>query len=123
MKNSLILILGVSLLGLLGEIIYKLVPQYYFPLYIAIPLFFIVIGIVTIPILGKAMQMGPQKFQMIFMLSKAIKLFISIILCMLYCFLIKENIVSFLLTFSLFYVAYTILEVIISININKEFKK
>ena len=123
MKNCLLLVLGISILGMIGAGVYTRFPQYYFPLYTAIPLYFIVIGVLTIPILNKAMQMGHQKFQMAFMLSKAIKLFITILLCVLYVVFIKENMVSFLLALSLFYVAYTILEVIISININKELKK
>ena len=123
MKNSLFLVLGISILGMIGAGIYTCFPQYYFPLYTAIPLYFILIGVLTIPILNKAMQMGHKKFQMAFMLSKAIKLFITILLCVLYVVFIKENMVSFLLALSLFYVAYTILEVIISININKELKK
>lgn len=123
MKNCLLLVLGISILGMIGAGVYTWLPQYYFPLYTAIPLYFIVIGVLTIPILNKAMQMGHQKFQMAFMLSKAIKLFITILLCVLYVVFIKENMVSFLLALSLFYVAYTILEVIISININKELKK
>ena len=123
MKNCLLLVLGISILGMIGAGVYTWFPQYYFPLYTAIPLYFIVIGVLTIPILNKAMQMGHQKFQMAFMLSKAIKLFITILLCVLYVVFIKENMVSFLLALSQFYVAYTILEVIISININKELKK
>ena len=76
---------------MIGAGVYTWFPQYYFPLYTAIPLYFIVIGVLTIPILNKAMQMGHQKFQMAFMLSKAIKLFITILLCVLYVVFIKEN--------------------------------
>jgi hypothetical protein len=123
MKNNLLLVAGMAMLGAIGAAIFTHFPEYYFPLYTAIPLFFIVIGIISMQIMRKAASMEAQKFQMLFLLNKVIKFFTIIIICVVYALFVKENLISFLLTFSLFYIVYTILEVIVSININKDLKQ
>ncbi len=54
-----------------------------------------------------------------FMQLKAIKLFISLMVLLLYCFIVAEQTFAFLITFFLFYIIYLIVETIVFYAKNK----
>jgi predicted neutral ceramidase superfamily lipid hydrolase len=69
-----------------------------------------------------ATKKSGQKYFNTFMIMKTVKLLSLIIVCGLYLLLIKEQAISFLITFVLFYIIYTIFEAQVSIKLNKKTK-
>ena len=98
------------------------VAQYYFFLYPYISIFFFLMGSFSIFSMLTAAKKENRKYFNAFMIVKMIKLFSIIIAVALYAMFIRENIVSFLLTFFAYYVVYSIFEAYISMKLNKEGK-
>lgn len=91
-------------------------PEYLFPLLIAIPLFFILIGYLSIrfvyskPTVSIAMWMGVKTF----------KILLSLIIILLYVVLIKEQSVSFLFSYLYYFLTYLAFEIWMMYAINKK---
>ena len=105
---------------IIGYVIFKMViPQYYFPLYPYIAVFFFSLGTFTIFSMLNATKKDSRKYFNTFMIIKIIKFLSIIIVTALYALLIKENVSSFLFTFFAYYVIYTIFEAYVSTKLNK----
>lgn len=91
-------------------------PEYYFPLLVAIPLFFILFGSLVLHFV----YLKPSPSIIILMGAKVVKILISLVLIILYVFLIKENSVSFLISFLLYFLVYLIFETILLNKFNKK---
>lgn len=98
------------------SIIKSCFPEYYFPLLVTIPLFFIIFGSLALHFV----YLKPSPSILILMGVKVVKILISLILILLYVFLIKENAVSFLISFLLYFLVYLIFETILLNKFNKK---
>jgi len=112
------LIIGLIALTLLCFIIgflilHYLFPQNYFKLYPLIPIYFFLITLLEIEIIAKYKEKEFATIANKYMQLKAIKLFISLTVLLLYCFIVAEQILVFLVTFLLFYIIYLVAETII----------
>ncbi len=112
------LIVGLIALTLLCFIIGFLIlhyifPQNYFKLYPLIPIYFFLITLLEIEIIAKHKEKEFATIANKYMQLKAIKLFISLTVLLLYCFIVAEQILVFLVTFLLFYIIYLVAETII----------
>jgi len=96
------------------------IAQYYFFLYPYISVFFFLLGSISIFSMLNATKRENRKYFNAFMIIKMIKLFSIIIAVALYAMFVRENIVSFLLTFFAYYVIYSIFEAYISMKLNKD---
>jgi len=86
--------------------------QFYLPIFPYLIAFFVSISVLVHFILLKASNYRIAKFSTFFMGSVTLKLFMYIIFLVVYVLLDKENAVSFLITFFVFYLAFTIFETI-----------
>ena len=98
------LIVGLIALTLLCFIIGFLIlhyifPQNYFKLYPLIPIYFFLITLLEIEIIAKYKEKEFATIANKYMQLKAIKLFISLTILLLYCFIVAEQILAFLVTF------------------------
>jgi hypothetical protein len=91
-------------------------PEYLFPYLIAIPLFFILIGYLSIrfvytkPAVSITMWMG----------VKTLKILISLIIILLYIILVKEQSISFLFSYLYYFLTYLVFETWMMYAINKK---
>ncbi len=92
-------------------------PQLAFFDYPLIPLFFFVIGIVSIHILTGLKIDKPNKLLNTFMLVRGIKMFLALILTTIYWLLDRAEIKSFAIMMVVFYLCYLFLETYIYIKL------
>ena len=92
-------------------------PQLAFFDYPLIPLFFFVIGIVSIHILTGLKIDRPNKLLNTFMLVRGIKMFLALILTTIYWLLDRAEIKSFAIMMVVFYLCYLFLETYIYIKL------
>lgn len=91
-------------------------PEYLFPYLIAIPLFFILVGYLSIrfvytkPAVSITMWMG----------VKTLKILISLIIILLYIILVKEQSISFLFSYLYYFLTYLVFETWMMYAINKK---
>jgi hypothetical protein len=91
-------------------------PEYLFPLLITIPLFFILIGFLSI----RFIYSKPSIPIMLMMGVKTLKILVSLIVILLYVVLIKEQSVSFLFSFLYYFISYLAFETWMMYMINKK---
>jgi len=109
---------------IIGYVVFRAVlPQYYFPLYPYIAVFFFSLGTVTIFSILNATKKDSRKYFNIFMIIKTVKLLSIIMVVALYALLVKENTISFLFTFFAYYVIYSVFEAYVSTKLNKDENK
>ncbi|WP_080904718.1 hypothetical protein [Parabacteroides sp. Marseille-P3160] len=106
-----------------GVILYDLLPSEYFIWYPWIPLFYITMGIMLIAILKYCEKQSNQMMLNIYLLTRVLKLFLTIILMILYVFYVEDHRESFLLTIGIFYIVYLILETKFFFTFEKSLKK
>jgi hypothetical protein len=96
-------------------------PEQLFPLMVAIPLFFIVFGWLAL----RFAYLKPSVSIGLLMGIKSSKIILSIILILLYVLLVKDHSVSFLVSFSLYFLTYLTFEtwMLYSVNKKKSIKK
>ena len=92
-------------------------PQLAFFDYPLIPLFFFVIGIVSIHILTGLKIDKPNKLLNTFMLVRGIKMFLALILTTIYWLLDRAEIKSFAIMMVVFYLCYLFLETYIYVKL------
>lgn len=92
-------------------------PQLAFFDYPLIPLFFFVVGIVSIYILTGLEADRPNKLLNVFMLLRGIKMFLALILTTIYWLVDRAEIKSFAIMMVAFYLCYLFLETYIYIKI------
>jgi len=91
-------------------------PEYLFPMLIAIPLLFILIGFFSIRFVYTRPNVSVAKLMGV----KAIKFMISLIVILLYIFVVKEQSVSFLFSFLYYFLTYLVFETLMMYAINKK---
>ena len=97
-------------------------PQLAFYDYPLIPLFFLIIGIITIYILTGLKIENRNKLFNIFMLIRGIKMFLALAITTIYWLLDKAEIKSFAIMMVVFYLCYLFLETFFYINIETWYK-
>ena len=78
-------------------------PAHYFEWYPFIPVFFYLFGWFTIYMFEACRRYAPQKMQLVYLGTKAIKMLFSLMLLLIYALKIEEKKVEFFLTFFGFY--------------------
>lgn len=110
--------------GIIGGIIlHDLLPSEYFIWYPWIPLFYLSLGIALIAVFSYCEKQKSQMILNIYLLTRVLKLFLTIILMVLYVLYVDDHIKSFLLTIGIFYFVYLILETKFFFTFEKSLKK
>ena len=78
-------------------------PERYFGWYPFIPVFFYIFGWYTISMFEACRRFAPQKIQLVYLGSKAIKMVFSLMVLLIYALKVGEHKVEFFLTFFGFY--------------------
>ena len=91
-------------------------PEYMFPLLTAIPLYFLLIGFLSIRFVYTKPSVSITKL----MGLKTLKILVSMIVILLYVVLIKEQSVSFLFSFLYYFLTYLVFETWMMYAINKK---
>lgn len=93
--------------GVLGALILHYIkPGYYFGGYPLIPVFFYLFDVLYIYAFDACRHYAPEKMVMFFLVAKVLKLIVSVLLLIIYCVLVPDSAIEFLLTFSVFYLGY-----------------
>ena len=79
-------------------------PILYFEWYPFIPVFFYIFGWFTIYMFEACRKYAPQKIQLVYLGTKGIKMFFSLMMLLIYAVKVEEKKVEFFLTFFCFYV-------------------
>ena len=88
----------------IGLAIATWMPEHYFEWYPFIPVFFYIFGWFTIYMFEACRRYAPQKIQLVYLGTKGIKMFFSLIILLIYAVKVEEKKVEFFLTFFVFYI-------------------
>lgn len=88
----------------IGPAIAIWIPEHYFEWYPFIPVFFYIFGWFTIYMFEACRRYAPQKIQLVYLGTKGIKMFFSLIILLIYAVKVEEKKVEFFLTFFVFYI-------------------
>lgn len=106
-----------------GWLFHALLTQYYFVFYPFVPLFFFIIGVLTISIFVSVDKTNPGKLVNVYMLIKMIKMLLSAIFALVYIIGIKDNNLSFGVVFAIYYLIYLGLETYFYSRMEKAIKR
>jgi L-asparagine transporter-like permease len=87
----------------IGPVIATWMPEHYFEWYPFIPVFFYIFGWFTIYMFEACRRDAPHQIQWVYMGSKAIRLFFSLGILLIYAVKVEEKKTEFFLTFAGFY--------------------
>jgi len=107
----------------IGALLYYVFPQFYPNWYFEIVFFFIVLESALMSfVVSSSKTSSSKKMVNVYMLTKVIKVIVSLIFITIYALAVKENIKSFVLVFISFYVLYIIAETYLFSKIEKRLK-
>lgn len=107
---------------IIGMIFYSLAPaEYYSPAFPFLLAFFMLASIVVYYFMLKSIEKRPARFVNTFMLTTMAKLFIYLGAMITYALLNREEAMSFIVTFFIMYIVYTIVEVSALLRVNRDF--
>lgn len=99
------------LLGTAGAGVLRFLdPGHYFGGYPLIPVYFFLYGVFYIYMFDACRRHAPQRMVMLFLGMKVMKFIISVLLLIIYCAVVPDSAVAFMLTFVAFYLGYLIYE-------------
>lgn len=87
-----------------GPVIATCMSEHYFEWYPFIPMFFYIFGWFTIYMFEACRKYAPKKIQLVYLGTKAIKMFFSLIILLIYSVKVEDKKVEFFLTFFGFYI-------------------
>ena len=87
----------------IGPVLATWFPEHYFEWYPFIPVFFYIFGYFDISIFEFCRRYAPQKMQLVYLGTKAVKMLFSLMVLLIYAVKIEEKKVEFFLTFFVFY--------------------
>lgn len=93
-----------------GPAIAQWMPEHYFSWYPFIPVFFYLFGWFTIYVFEGCRKYAPEKMQLVYLGTKAIKMMFSLIVLLVYAMKVEEKKVEFFLTFFGFYILTLVFE-------------
>lgn len=120
---GLLTILTLVSAGAGAMILNRTLPEYYFEAYPFIPVYFYILGLLSLLMFDAYKRFPPQKVLLLYMAMKVMKMILSLILILIYCMIVHEEIKSFLLTFVSFYLVYLIVETSFFFKMNGVRKK
>ena len=94
----------------IGPILATWFPEHYFTWYPFIPVFFYLFGWFNISVFEFCRKWAPQKMQLVYLGTKAIKMLFSLMVLLVYSVKVDEKIVEFFLTFFAFYLISLVFE-------------
>ena len=94
----------------IGPAIAIWLPEHYFEWYPFIPVFFYIFGWFSISMFEACRRYAPQKMQLVYLSTKGIKMFFSLIILLIYAVKVEEKKVEFFLTFFAFYIISLVFE-------------
>ena len=94
----------------IGPAIAAWMPEHYFEWYPFIPVFFYIFGWFEISIFEFCRRYAPQKMQLVYLGTKAIKMLFSLMVLLIYAIKVEEKKVEFFLTFFVFYIISLVFE-------------
>lgn len=97
-------------LSLVVGLVYLFIPERYFVWFPVIPAFFFLYGLFNISMFAMAFRMGEDKIIPMFLINKSIKLISSILIVVVYCFVVRHEVLSFIAAFVAFYIPFLIME-------------
>lgn len=109
-------------LCVIGLVVFNFfIPEYYQPKFPFLLLFFYLLSLIVQYFLYKIAKMNMLRFSARFMAITMSKMFVLIIMALVYILLNKEGAVAFIVVFFLLYVTFTILEIqdIMKVNAKK----
>ena len=116
------LVTGVyAVIALVSWIVLKwLTPPQYFGWYPAISIFYLVMGLILTYLLDRARKTYPDKLLNVFMLTKTVKFFLTILFLFLYVFYHPADKMQFSISLMCNYIIYSFLEMYIYFLYNKK---
>ena len=96
--------------GVGGVTYFSLVPEHYFGGYPLIPVFFYIFGVFNIYMFDACRRFAPEKMLLLHLAMKVLKMILSVIVLVIYCMVVREEAVAFLLTFIVNYLIYLVFE-------------
>lgn len=94
----------------IGPALYHWMPEHYFEWYPFIPTFFYIFGWFNINMFEACRRFAPQKIQLVYLGTKGIKMFLSLIVLLIYAVKVEEKKVEFFITFFVFYIISMVFE-------------
>lgn len=94
----------------IGPAIAMWMPEHYFGWYPFIPVFFYIFGWFDISIFEACRRLAPKRMQLVYLGTKALKMFFSLIVLLVYSVKVEEHKVEFFLTFFVFYLISLVFE-------------
>lgn len=125
-RNYLIILTLLSLVTGIGGalILHYGLPEHYFSSYPLIPIYFYVFGFIFIYLFERVRRNIQSKTLLLYASLRMMKLMVSIIMLVLYGYLVGTQIKDFLFTFIIFYLIYLIFETLFFFNFEiKESKR
>jgi hypothetical protein len=110
--------------SIIGYAFFKIVlPEYYFPFYPYIIIFYFLLGTVTITTIFNVSKKESKKYLNAFMILRTAKLMTIILFAVTYAIVAPRNtVISFLFAFFIFYLIYSIYETYVSTKLNRDNK-
>ena len=87
----------------IGPVLATWFPEHYFEWYPFIPVFFYIFGYFDISIFEFCRRYAPQRMQLVYLGTKAIKMLFSLMVLLIYAVKVEEKKAEFFLTFFVFY--------------------
>ncbi len=108
----------------IGALLYYFFPQFYPAWYFQIVSFFLIFEVALVSyVVAQSMKVSSKKMVNVYMLTKVVKIVISLIFIGIYAIAVKENIKTFVLVFIVFYLLYLLAETIIFSKLEKYIKE
>lgn len=92
--------------GVGGWAYYMFNPHHYFSGYPLIPLFYFVLGALMIYVVERCRYRMPERLSMVYLLIRALRMIVSVLVMLVYCIAVREEARAFLLTFIANYIIY-----------------
>lgn len=115
---------GLIIGALVGALLYYVFPQFYPDWYFGIVFFFLIMEVVIMNfVISKSAKVDSKKMVNVYMLTKVVKILVSLVFIAIYALTVKENIKNFVIVFIAFYVLYLFLETALFSKIEKHLKE
>lgn len=126
-RNKIIMsVLFLGLIGgvLIGTLLYHLEDGFDLNWYIASLFFFLILEVFIVACVeSKSHKVEQKKLVNIYMLTKVVKILLTLVFATIYALAVKENIKTFILNFSSLYVFFLIIESSTFVKIEKHLKE